>query len=267
MSPPYSEPSLAEISEATHLALFSTFGNCKGCESYSDRGVAWYDSGVDYALLNGAWTRTHTIEPERAEPALQHFRQRNRPFIWWVLPSQDSASHVEWLTKTGFSHEEDLWGMTLDLLRSRPEPALPSGLAVLRLSSSDDLVRFSQVLNEGDLQAPGRVVEELPRVLGGSPEGPRPEFFIGVLDGAPVATAAVLFLQKVAGVYAIATIPSARRRGIGASMTFAAMEAGRKAGCELAVLTATALGRQVYRALGFEECGTFHAYGWYPKIT
>ena len=78
--------------------------------------------------------------------------------------------------------------------------------------------------------------------------------FTGVLasvDGEPVSTAAVFVAEDLAGIYNVATVPSARGRGIGAAVTWAAVEHGAAAGCTRSILQASGEGAPVYARMGF----------------
>jgi GNAT superfamily N-acetyltransferase len=55
----------------------------------------------------------------------------------------------------------------------------------------------------------------------------------------------------------IATVPAARRRGIGAAITAAVVAEGRARGATLAALQATELGEGVYRSLGFQHADRY----------
>ena len=50
----------------------------------------------------------------------------------------------------------------------------------------------------------------------------------------------------------MATLEARRGRGLGEAITWEAVKAGIAAGCELASLQASALGRPVYERMGFE---------------
>ena len=85
-----------------------------------------------------------------------------------------------------------------------------------------------------------------------------PDVRIAVLDvdGDPVAGAMAFRTDEVLGVYTVATVDRARRRGFGRAVTWAAIEAGRAAwGSRIAVLQSSAMGRSVYASMGFEETG------------
>jgi len=81
----------------------------------------------------------------------------------------------------------------------------------------------------------------------------RPEcvVYIGYADGAPVASGLSWRTGRMVGVYAIATIPAARHRGYGAAMTGRIVTDGLAAGCNMAGLQASELGRPIYERLGF----------------
>jgi predicted GNAT family acetyltransferase len=53
------------------------------------------------------------------------------------------------------------------------------------------------------------------------------------------------------GVYNIATLEMARRRGYGAAMTARVVADGAADGCDVAILQASEMGRPIYERLGF----------------
>ncbi len=60
--------------------------------------------------------------------------------------------------------------------------------------------------------------------------------------------------------YSIATVPSARRRGFGAAMTARVVADGLAAGCDVAALQASEMGRPIYERLGFRTVVSYAAY-------
>lgn len=82
----------------------------------------------------------------------------------------------------------------------------------------------------------------------------------GFLDGEPVATSVAIRSENAVGVYAVGTAESARRRGIGTAMTWAAIEAGRAWGAKAAILQASEMGEPVYRAMGFRTVAGYVSY-------
>jgi predicted GNAT family acetyltransferase len=68
----------------------------------------------------------------------------------------------------------------------------------------------------------------------------------------------------IAGVYNVSTIPSRRRRGIGAAITCRAALDGVAEGCDASTLQASVLGDPVYRRMGYRAALTYHT--WPPPV-
>jgi GNAT superfamily N-acetyltransferase len=88
--------------------------------------------------------------------------------------------------------------------------------------------------------------------------------YVGYADGAPVVSGLGWRTGRTIGVYAISTIPAARRRGYGAAMTARVVTDGLAAGCDVAALQASEMGRPTYERLGFRVDVSYTAYG--PRI-
>ena len=90
----------------------------------------------------------------------------------------------------------------------------------------------------------------------------RPEcvVYVGYADGNPVVSGMGWRTGRTIGVYSIATIPAARRRGFGAAMTARVVADGALAGCDVAVLQASEMGRPIYERLGFRTVIGYDAY-------
>ena len=80
--------------------------------------------------------------------------------------------------------------------------------------------------------------------------------FVVYLDGAPVSCSMTLVSHGVAGVYYVATMASARRRGLGDALTRVAARAGFQLGARVAWLGASVMGAELYRRIGFSDLGS-----------
>jgi len=86
--------------------------------------------------------------------------------------------------------------------------------------------------------------------------GPHIAAFVAYLDSAPVSCAMTLVSHGVAGVFYVATVASARRRGLGDALTRDAARAGFELGARAAWLGASEMGADLYRRIGFSDLGT-----------
>jgi len=79
--------------------------------------------------------------------------------------------------------------------------------------------------------------------------------FVAYLEEEPVSTALTLVSHGVAGVFWVATVERARRRGLGDALTRCATNAGFDLGARAAWLGSSEMGAGLYRRIGFEEFG------------
>jgi GNAT superfamily N-acetyltransferase len=84
--------------------------------------------------------------------------------------------------------------------------------------------------------------------------------YVGYASGKPVASGMGWRTGRTIGVYSIATMKSARRRGYAAAMTARVVADGARAGCTVAALQASEMGRPIYERLGFQTVVRYASY-------
>jgi len=86
-------------------------------------------------------------------------------------------------------------------------------------------------------------------------------YFLASLDGERVGISTAVLTRPSGGIYSVATLEPARRRGVGSAVTWAAVDAIRDWGCSAAVLQSSEMGYPVYRAMGFEQVTRYRRFG------
>lgn len=131
---------------------------------------------------------------------------------------------------------------------SEPRPA-PPDLRVVEVADADGARDAANLWIEGfgiDGADPASVLDE---------RGLRAwRVWVGYANGVPVSTAAAWTGEGFVGIYAVATSRTARGRGYGEALTWAAVGADPSMP---ATLQASSMGEPVYRRMGFETVGTF----------
>ena len=89
--------------------------------------------------------------------------------------------------------------------------------------------------------------------------------YTGWMNDKPVATSLLFLSAGVAGIYSVATIPEARRKGIGALITQYPLLQARSMGYQIGILQSSEMGLSVYRSLGFKEYCKISMYRWQPE--
>lgn len=146
-------------------------------------------------------------------------------------------------------------GMALRLVRT-PGHAV-AGLEIRAIRDEAGLADHVDVIAAGFGMDRAMVAAIMrPAVLGSAVE----TVYVGYADGQPVTSGMGFRTGDTIGVYNIATVESARGRGFGAAITGRVIADGLAAGCAVAILQASPMGRPIYERMGFREVVTYR--GW-----
>jgi ribosomal protein S18 acetylase RimI-like enzyme len=236
-----------------------------GAVSRSDPQLTWMTTGIPLDMYNGVFRSDfgdHDVDAQ-IEKVLAGFQVRNLPMIWHVGPSS-SPSNLSHLLKThGLQHIEDEPGMAVDLHTMNEAFDTPCPLEISCVHIDSDLRDW---VNVWAFDSSSRVkfdLLEVHRQFGIDGRCPW-RYFIGSVNGKPVATSLLFLGEKAAAVHWVVTLPEWRQQGIGVAMTLHALREARHEGYHTAVLTASPQGNGVYRRIGFREYCTIRRYGWEP---
>jgi ribosomal protein S18 acetylase RimI-like enzyme len=141
-------------------------------------------------------------------------------------------------------------------LHHPPEPSpLTEDIDVRVVSSTEEILAYGTVVAEanddpGERERAGLLFHDRTILA------PHITAFVAHLDGAPASCAMTLVSHGVAGVFYVATVENARRRGLGDALTRMAARAGFAMGARAAWLGASEMGADLYHRIGFSDLGT-----------
>jgi hypothetical protein len=184
------------------------------------------------------------------------FEQRGQ--AWDLIAAGETAEAIASAADLmGLVPGERRPGMLLAPLEGTP-PAVP-GLVVREVRDRAGLETFivTSAAGFGGGEETFRLLYQ-PGVL----QSPGLTLYVGELDGVPVATAVRVSGYGIAGIGGVSTVPAARRRGIGAAITWRAALDGLAEGCDASFLGASEMGYGVYAQMGYRHVLDFQV--WHP---
>jgi ribosomal protein S18 acetylase RimI-like enzyme len=247
------------------VEAWASIGHAPGVEIFEWPGLRGMATAIPHPAVNGIFRAT--LAPDevhaRIDEVLACFAVRRLPMLWWVGPATRPADLCQQLEAHGLDHAEDIPGMAVDLAAINEHLAVPRDLEILPVADAGLLAHWSHIIAVG-FEFPTGYEEPIYAIFGtpGLGDSAAWRHYLGVLQGAPVATASLFLGQDSAGIYCVATLPEARRQGVGAAVTLEALRTARALGYPVAILQSSAIGRNVYRRLGFREFCTYHVYHW-----
>jgi ribosomal protein S18 acetylase RimI-like enzyme len=226
-------------------------------------------------MFKGVWrTRLSAAETDEAiDETIEWFTARGAPFFfWWTGYGTRPADLGRRLAARGLISMEEQQhelasgivstasgspGMVAELqhMNEAALTTVPPGFAIEEVRDETMLYDFKRVFVEtyGIPEWAGQawVDATLHAGIGRTPW----RMFVGYLNGAAVATNMLYNGGGVASVYAVATLPSAQKQGIGGAITLKPLLEARDMGYRYAVLFATEIGIHAYERLGFRQTG------------
>jgi len=252
---------LAALEHANWIAYVTGVVSCSGRAQVTRVG------GV-VAILTGLpmdWYNQVLIEREEATPAgvlagVAHARERGDQFVVRLRQGADDR-FIPILTQAGLGsagEETSTPGMVafpIDV-DAHAQHVAPE-LEIRRVTDAAGIDAHRQAMTAGFGQdaavALGTACEHLL-------DRPQCAVYVGYANGEPVVSGLGWRTGRTIGVYSIATIASARRRGYGTAMTARVVADGVVAGCNVAALQASEMGRPIYERLGFRTVVRYAAY-------
>lgn len=245
----------AEIVLNGHLGYFRHLVEQGGGTVHDVEGVVVFEPTHGFPVFGEAVVRaTPVVPPSRVFGIGVEVLGPERGFEVGVVPGRDddlaAEAEARGLTVGG--------GAALQILEA-------GGLLGTR-----DHVDVREVVDETGVSEITAITEDAHRVYG-FPAGLFPALFakpetvlspdihavVAHEGDAPVATAQVHLTGDVGYIAWVATVESARRRGLGATLTHVVTNVAFDRGATRCVLVASPMGAPIYRRMGYRDVGTF----------
>jgi GNAT superfamily N-acetyltransferase len=247
--------------DANFAELIRWYAARPGGEVVEGGDVTTCSTGLAFRAINCAVAID--LDPATADRRIAEvggwFAERGVPWRWLVGPTSRPVDFGEQLLRAGYDLVSDSAGMALDLAGFEPE-APPAGVEIVTVDDLAGLDAWAEVQRRALDLDPTRTRawrDAHDRALGA--DIPLRDW-LALLDGVPVAAAALFVAARVAGIYNVATVPEARGRGIGRAVTTAALAEAVAREERTAVLGSSDMGYPVYRRLGFREVSRLRSY-------
>ena len=222
-------------------------------ESTPELGI--YATGLPVALFNQIVTDDGATAADLAR-AVERLRERGTRFYPVLRRGTDDALRPA-LEALGLPMDDDrLPGMALHPI----PPDLPTtadGLDIRVIADASGLRDHARTAGAGFGLPEAMAVAFMGEELWARPGV---TVYVGYADGEPVSTGFGVRSGRTIGVFTIATVPAARGRGFGTAMTSRLIADGAAAGCTVAVLQASGMGRPIYERLGFRVVQEYEIY-------
>jgi ribosomal protein S18 acetylase RimI-like enzyme len=208
--------------------------------------------------------RANFTEPDidsRIAFVIDYFTSKHLPMAWWIGPNSYPVDLAHYLKRHGLEQTEVELGMALNLAELPHTWDVPAGVTIRRVSTASELQQFARVIAANWSPPDPSVLAFYQSISEIALQQDSPaRFYVGYLDDEPVATSELFLGAGVAGIYSVATVIHARRRGIGTAMAIAPLLDARNEGYKSAILQASEEGKNIYTRLGFRAYCDFLIY-------
>lgn len=256
--------SLANAVKTNLYGLIRDLVRSPCAEVFEQSGLMRWRTSIEHPWFNGVLCTEASSEDasRQVEDAVSYFRSHRVPaFSWWLAPELEPGSWARHLVPRGFRYDDSMPGMAVDLLALPASVRRPGNLVIERVETAPSMQEWARTYAAGN-EMPASSADltyDLASSLGmGLPYG----YYLARLGDQPMAVSALFLSAGVAGIYFVATLPEARRQGIGGAVVLAPLLEARDRGYRAGILQSSNMGYSVYRRLGFERVCTVDCFVW-----
>jgi ribosomal protein S18 acetylase RimI-like enzyme len=261
--PPNDTTTILQALEQNLWSYWSRFGRGEGCALHDEHGALRFETPVPLLPYNFVirFSRTEGVD-EHLDRLFEAYRRRRVPFLWLVHPSARPHDLDLRLSQRGFREVEVLHGMWMMLDHLPAEPAVPEGFELRQVQSASDLDGLLDLVS-WRWEVPAEHQAQLARMaaafdLGAPTSAVR--CWIAWQDGRPVSKLVMNCDAGSAGIFAVATRPEVRGRGLARALTIKALAAAHRDGYRIGILHSSDMAKRLYEDIGFRLLAPFRVF-------
>ncbi|HEY6285337.1 MAG TPA: GNAT family N-acetyltransferase [Ktedonobacteraceae bacterium] len=261
----FSALSLINAMELNVHDAWIRFAHGLGATIHDERDLLWFVSGLPFHLANGIVKARFPVDrlTDNLDERLRQLSAEHVPMAWLIGPSThpvDLGSHLE---AYGWILGDETPGMAVDLKTLDKSLSTPASLTIELVQDEATFRTWLRIMTVGS-EIPEEGLKFLLELVSrrGFNVDPMVHYYLGFLNGSPVATSLLYLSEGVAGIYNVTTLPEVRHQGIGSALTVAPLVQAHEWGYRIGTLQSTPMGLNLYHRLGFREYCTFKAYFW-----
>ena len=249
--------------EFNMVAFWSAYGRATGSTLQVTASVVWFYTGIQVPLFNGVLSaRLKPHDVKATFDSLQaKITERGAPALWWIGPQSKPDNIGSLLEQFGLQPAGEVPGMAFDLAMMGDRPETISDFTIEQVDGAERQALWARIVGAGT-GFPDAAIDALVRIETtlSDPQYKAQQRYIGFLNGIPVATSALVLDSGVAGIYAVATLPEARHKGIGRLMTVVPLLEARQMGYRVGILQASSMVYRIYEKIGFRDVCKYRLY-------
>lgn len=193
------------------------------------------------------------------EQIVSRIKKLNISASWYITPQSRPANLQNFLKDYGFTHKDDWSAMAIDLKIIPKSFNFPEGMEIKEVLNPDELKTWTDILVKS-FEFPEIIQSYKKYFINAGLKSPNSHYYLGFLNGKPVATGVLFDGEGAAGLFYIGTIPTARRKGIAKTMVNYLLNEAKSRGYPISILQASEMGYPLYKKIGFKKYYTTKIY-------